>query len=71
MMDTKKCVRTFPHKRAVTAIAILNDMCVSGSEEGEVKVWNVRTGKLVKVSLKNQTRVFRCCAFWQYGPVKI
>ena len=48
-METKKCVRTFKHRHAITAVVMGDEMCISGCEAGKVKVWHLETGKLIKV----------------------
>ena len=49
LLETGKCIRTFKHKKPVTAVALGEDLCISGCEAGGVKVWNMKTGKLTKV----------------------
>ena len=50
LLETGKCIRTFKHKKPVTAVALGEDLCFSGCEAGRVKVWNMKTGDLIKVS---------------------
>lgn len=49
ILENGKCIRTFKHKKPVTAVALGEDLCLSGCEAGNVKVWNMKTGKLIKV----------------------
>ena len=49
MLETGKCIRTFKHKKPVTSVALGEDLCISGCEAGNVKVWNMKNGKLIKV----------------------
>ena len=49
-MQTGKCMRTFRHSSPVQAVAMSTYLCISGDEKGKVKVWNLKSGELVKVS---------------------
>jgi len=49
-MQTGKCQRTFRHRYPVMAIAMSTETVISGCEGGKVKVWDLRTGNLIKVS---------------------
>lgn len=51
-MQTGKCQRTFRHRYPITAVAMSTETVISGCEGGKVKVWDLRTGNLVKVSVK-------------------
>ena len=44
-------MRTFRHRHPVTTVAMSTTMCISGCERGRVKVWNLKTGELIKVKL--------------------
>jgi hypothetical protein len=44
--------RTFKHKHPVSAVAINDDMTLSGDIQGKIKVWHNLTGTLIKVILK-------------------
>lgn len=48
-MQTGKCQRTFKHKAPVWAVAISHELCITGCEQGKVKVWDIKSGDLVKV----------------------
>ena len=49
-IESKKCIRSFKHRHAITAVVMSDEMCISGCEAGKVKVWHLETGKLIKVS---------------------
>ena len=62
-LQTGKCIRTFKHKYPVTVTALDEDYCIAGDEGipgredssgrdvkgGEVRVWNMKNGDLIKV----------------------
>ncbi|XP_060063470.1 F-box and WD repeat domain containing protein 10B-like [Ylistrum balloti] len=48
-MQTGKCQRTFKHRKPVWAVAMNEELCITGCEGGRVKVWDVKTGDLVKM----------------------
>ncbi len=41
--------RTFKHRHPVSAVAINEDMTLSGDIQGKIKVWHNPTGTLIKV----------------------
>ena len=53
LIDSGKCIRTFKHKHPVTAVTMgedpLPEIAVSGCEAGKVKVWDLKSGQLIKV----------------------
>ena len=49
-METGKCKRTFRHRHPVLAVALSSEVCISGCEGGRVKVWELSTGQLIKVT---------------------
>lgn len=54
-IDSKKCYRTFKHRGKVLAVALSKAQCITGCEQGRVKVWNLETGKLIKVTSYSYT----------------
>ena len=46
---TGKVLKTFKHRHPVMAVAMNEDLCVSGCEGGRVKVWDVKSSHLIKV----------------------
>ena len=63
-LQSVKCIYTFKHKHPVSAVALDDNLCISGDEGipirpedpphkegkgGEVKVWNMKNGDLIKV----------------------
>jgi len=50
-IGSKKCYRTFKHRGKVVAVALSKTQCVTGCEQGRVKVWNLETGRLIKMLL--------------------
>ncbi len=48
----RKCFRTFKHRYPITAVALgedpLPEVCITGCEAGRVKVWDMKTGKVIK-----------------------
>ena len=53
-METKKCTRTFKHRHPITAVAMSDEMVMSGCEAGKVKVWHMESGKLIKVRVEKK-----------------
>ena len=51
-MQTGKCQRTFKHKAPVWAVAISQELCITGCEQGKVKVWDIKSGDLIKVGTR-------------------
>jgi len=53
LVDSGKCIRTFKHKHPITAVNMgedpLPEIAVSGCEVGKVKVWDLKSGQLIKV----------------------
>lgn len=45
----KSCWRTFKHSYAVVAVAISEDICVTGGNTGKLKVFHLLSGQLIKV----------------------
>ena len=41
--------KTFKHKHPVSAVAINDDVTLSGDIQGKIKVWHILTGTLIKV----------------------
>lgn len=54
-MQTGKCQRTFKHKAPVWAVAISHELCITGCEQGKVKVWDIKSGDLVKVGIGGES----------------
>jgi F-box/WD-40 domain protein 10 len=50
-MQTGKCQRSYRHRYPVTAVAMSKETVISGCESGKVKVWELRSGNLIKVLL--------------------
>ena len=50
-LETGKCLYTFKHRHAISSVALGEEMCISGCEAGRVKVWDLKSGELIKVSL--------------------
>ena len=50
-LESRKSLRTFKHRHPITAVAMSEKLCLSGCEAGRVKVWDLKTGKLIKVTL--------------------
>ena len=59
-MQTGKCVRTFRHRYPIMAVAMSTNICISGCEGGRVKVWNLRSGDLIKVTIRAHNYMFKC-----------
>ena len=51
-LETGQCERTFKHKHAISAIALSAELCISGCDSGNVTVWDVKSGQIVKVGVK-------------------
>ena len=51
-MQTGKCQRTFKHKAPVWAVAISQELCITGCEQGKVKIWDIKSGDLIKVGTR-------------------
>ena len=47
-MNKKKCWRTFKHSYAVVAVAIGDELCVTGGQKGKLKVFHLFSGQLIK-----------------------
>lgn len=56
-MQTGKCQRTFKHKAPVWAVAISHELCITGCEQGKVKVWDIKSGDLVKVLARHHGQI--------------
>lgn len=52
-LDKKTCYRTFKHRSKVVAVALSDSQCISGCEQGRIKVWQLESGHLIKVSQNN------------------
>jgi len=48
-INSKTCYRTFKHRSRVLSVALSKTQCITGCEQGRVKVWNLHSGKLIKV----------------------
>lgn len=48
-MSKKKAWRTFKHQYQITAVAIGEEICISGGINGKIKVFQMQTGQLIKV----------------------
>ncbi|XP_052263005.1 F-box and WD repeat domain containing protein 10B-like isoform X1 [Dreissena polymorpha] len=48
-MSTGKCQRSFRHRHPVSAVAMSTETVITGCEGGKIKVWDLRTGNLIKV----------------------
>lgn len=51
-LQTGKCHRTFRHRKPIHAVAMDKEMCITGCEGGKVKVWDIKTGNLMKVRIR-------------------
>ncbi|KAH9503984.1 F-box/WD repeat-containing protein 10 [Bulinus truncatus] len=47
-LETGKCQKTFKHSAPVMAVALSEEICISGCEAGKVKVWELASGNLIK-----------------------
>ena len=46
--------RIFKHKYPLSAVAVTNeDICISGGYRGSIKVFQISTGKLIKVRIES------------------
>ena len=54
-MQTGKCMRSFRHKHPVMAVAMSEETCITGCDGGRVKVWDLNTGELIKVSVRDSS----------------
>jgi hypothetical protein len=49
-LKSKINYRVFKHKYPLSAVAVTNeDICISGGYRGSIKVFQISTGKLIKV----------------------
>lgn len=51
--------RTFKHKHPISAVAINDDMTLSGDIQGKIKVWNNLSGTLIKVTQNYTGKISR------------
>lgn len=49
-MQTGKCISNLRHRSPVSACAMSTEMVITGCEDGTVKVWDLKSAELVKVS---------------------
>ena len=49
-MQTGKCISNLRHRSPVSAVAMSHEMVITGCEDGIVKVWDLKTAELIKVS---------------------
>ncbi|XP_062599393.1 F-box and WD repeat domain containing protein 10B-like [Saccostrea cucullata] len=56
-MQTGKCQRTFKHKAPVWAVAVSQELCITGCEQGKVKVWDIKSGDLIKVLARHHAQI--------------
>ncbi|XP_067929155.1 F-box and WD repeat domain containing protein 10B-like [Watersipora subatra] len=56
-INSKKCYRTFKHRGKVVAVVLSKTQCVTGCEQGRVKVWNLESGHLVKMLLGHDKQI--------------
>ncbi|XP_035825379.1 CMT1A duplicated region transcript 1 protein [Aplysia californica] len=47
-LETAKCQKTFKHRAPISAVALSEEICISGCEAGKVKVWELSSGNLIK-----------------------
>lgn len=50
-LSKKKCWRTFKHTYQINSVAIGEEICISGGSTGKIKVFNLQSGKLIKVNV--------------------
>ena len=43
------CLWTFRQQNPITAVQLGEDICVNGSEDSKVYVWDIKTGNAIKV----------------------
>ena len=48
-LGKKKCWRTFKHTYAITAVAIGEEICITGGQTGKLKMFHLQSGRLIKV----------------------
>ena len=60
-------MRTFRHRHPVTTVAMSTTMCISGCERGRVKVWNLKTGELIKVKLFDMIEIHAPYLTYMFG----
>jgi WD40 repeat protein len=45
-----QCISNLRHRSPVSAVAMSHEMVITGCEDGIVKVWDLKTAELIKVS---------------------
>lgn len=56
-LGRKKCWRTFRHLYSITAVAIGEEICITGGSTGKIKVFNLETANLIKTVSAHQGHV--------------
>ena len=57
-LETGKNIATFKHRRPISAVAISEEVCISGCEGGKVKVWDLKSGDMVKVRWNQSVKLY-------------